>query len=52
MIMCGSVCPLLRISDDIYQLSYLVLIFTLLKLCLATVTHNFEWMKIAKISFI
>ena len=31
-----------------FQLIYLILIFTHLKLCLATATHNFKWMKVTQ----
>ena len=33
-------------------LSYIISIFTHLKLCLSTATHNFKWVKILDICFI
>ena len=44
-----------KILDDgliIYPLSYLILIFTYLKLCLTTATHNFKWVKITHMCLI
>ena len=35
-----------------FPLCYLILIFTYLKLCPATVTHNFNWVKITHICLI
>ena len=49
----GESCLVLTLSPlPLKELNYTIQIFTHLKLCLATATHNFKWMKITDICLI
>ena len=42
----------IKVKSNIIAIRYRIYIFTYLKLCLATATHNFKWVKISLLKFV